>query len=98
MMDLSKAYQAIHTSEMDLHLRRFLFRRHPHQPWEVFGYARANFGDLAAGLMLEIGKRCVADLGEAIDPQAAQQLRDKSYVDDSILGGSQADVKRMRGD
>ena len=25
MMDLQKAYQAIHTSQMDLHLRRFLF-------------------------------------------------------------------------
>ena len=34
----------------------------------------------------------------SIDPQAAEQLRMKSYVDDSILGGSPEDVARMRGE
>ena len=98
MMDLNKAYQAIHTSVMELHLRRFLFRSDPREPWTTYGYTRANFGDLAAGLMLEVGKRRVANLGNEIDPQAAQQLRDKSYVDDSILGGRHSDVRRMRGE
>ena len=55
IMDLKKAYQAIHTSPMELHLRRFLFRASPDQVWETFGYTRANFGDLSAGLMLEVG-------------------------------------------
>ena len=98
MMDLNKAYQAIHTSTMELHLRRFLFRRSPSEVWTTYGYTRANFGDLSAGLMLEVGKRRVANLGQDIDPQAAQQIRDKSYVDDSILGGSSEDVERMRGE
>ena len=97
VMDLKKAYQAIHTSPMELHLRRFVYRDSPDLEWETYGYTRANFGDLSAGLMLEVGKRRVADLGEGIDPQAAEQLRTKSYVDDSILGGSRADVERMRG-
>ena len=83
---------------MELHLRRFLFRHNTQDPWMTFGYTRANFGDLAAGLMLEIGKRRAANLGYNIDPLAAQQLKDKSYVDDSILGGSRADVERMRGE
>ena len=56
-----------------------------------------NFGDVAAGLMLEVGKRRVANLGEHIDPLAADQLRSKSYVDDSILGGSREEVAWMRG-
>ena len=98
MMDMKKAYQAIHTSTMELHLRRFLFRRQPSESWITYGYTRANFGDLAAGLMLEIGKRRIANLGMTIDPQAAQQLKDKSYVDDSILGGSSQDAERMRGE
>ena len=98
MMDLNKAYQAIHTSPMELHLRRFVFRHCPQDPWATYGYTRANFGDLAAGLMLEVGKRRVANLGHDIDPQAAIQLKDKSYVDDSILGGSRSDVERMRGE
>ena len=97
MMDLQKAYQAIHTSSMELHLCQFLFRRRPQDPWEVFGYTRANFGDVAAGLMLEVGKRRLANLGSDLDPQAADQLKNKSNVDDSILGGSNSDVERMRG-
>ena len=98
IMDLKKAYQAIHTSPMELHLRRFVFRSSPDLAWETYGYTRANFGDLSAGLMLEVGKRRVANLGAHIDPQAADQLRTRSYVDDSILGGSSADVSRMRGE
>ena len=37
-------------------------------------------------------------MGQDIDPMAVEQLRSKSYVDDSILGGSQSDVERMRGE
>ena len=40
----------------------------------------------------------MAELGEQIDPMAAQQLRDYSYVDDSLMGGSAEDVARMRGE
>ena len=98
IMDLKKAYQAIHTSPMELHLRRFVFRASPDLAWETYGYTRANFGDLSAGLMLEVGKRRVANLGADIDPQAADQLKTRSYVDDSILGGSVDDVSRMRGE
>ena len=98
IMDLKKAYQAIHTSPMELHLRRFLFRPRPDQAWATYGYTCANFGDLSAGLMLEVGKRRVANLGADIDPQAAEQLKSQSYVDDSILGGSLDDVTRMRGE
>ena len=64
MMDLQKAYQAIHTSAMELHLRRFLFRPDPDSEWTTYGYTRANFGDLAAGLMLEVGKRRIANMGQ----------------------------------
>ena len=35
---------------------------------------------------------------ELSGPKAAQQLKDNTYVDDSILGGSKADVQRMRGE
>ena len=97
MVDLCKAYQSIHTSETELHLRRFVFREDPCSDWEVFGFERVTFGDLAAGLVLEVAKRRVANLGEEIDPLAAQQLKDFTYVDDSIMGGSREEVDRMRG-
>ena len=97
MTDLKKAYQAIHTGPMELHLRRFLFRESRDQQWEDFAFTRATFGDLAAGLILEVAKRRVAELGQHIDPMAARQLREYSYVDDSLMGGSQEDADRMRG-
>ena len=97
MVDLQKAYQAIHTGDLELHLRRFLFRESPEQPWEIFAFTRATFGDVSAGLVLEVAKRKVAELGLAMDPMAARQIMDYTYVDDSVLGGDRQDVHRMRG-
>ena len=98
MADLKKAYQAIHTGPMELHLRRLLFREDPVHPWEVFAFTRATFGDVAAGLVLEVAKRRVAELGVDLDKKAAQQLQDFTYVDDSILGGTPEEAQRMRGE
>ena len=47
--------------------------------------------------MLEVAKRRVAQLGRDIDPQAAQQLKDQSYIDNTVMGGSQEDIKQMCG-
>ena len=98
MTDLRKAYQSIYTGEMELHLRKFLYRRDPKDQWEDLAFTRATFGDVAAGLVLEVAKRRVAEMGREIDPMAAQQLADYSYVDDNLMGGSPEDVQRMRGD
>ena len=95
--DIVKAYHAIHTREDELHLRRFLWRNKPSDLWKVCAFTRATFGDSPAGLLLEIAKKRAADLGESIDPEAARQLREKTYVDDQVSGGSAEDVKRMRG-
>ena len=43
MMDLRKAYQAIHTSETELHLRRFFYRKDPGKPWMTLVYTRATW-------------------------------------------------------
>ena len=96
--DLQKAYQAIHTGPMELHLRRFVFREARDKDWVDYVFTRATFGDVAAGLILEIAKRRVAEMGSGIDPEAAEQLKNYSYVDDSIMGGSAQDVARMRGE
>ena len=57
MTDLKKAYQSIYTGEMELHLRKFLYRRDPGDKWEDLAFTRATFGDVAAGLVLEVAKR-----------------------------------------
>ena len=97
VLDLKKAYQAIHTGEQELHLRRFLWREDPSQPWTTYGYTCATFGDLPAGLLLEVAKRRVADLGQELDPKAAYQIKHCAYVDDVVVGGELQDVLRMKG-
>ena len=96
--DLKKAYQSIHTGPLELHMRRFLFRESCKEEWADYAFTRCTFGDVTAGLILEVAKRRVAEMGKDIDAQASQQLQDFSYVDDSIIGGSAEDVKRMRGE
>ena len=45
MYDLSKAYQAMKTGPLELHLRRIKYREDPSQPWRTLGYNAATFGD-----------------------------------------------------
>jgi hypothetical protein len=80
-----------------LHLRRFLWREESTDVWKVYSYTRAHFGDLSAGFLLEIAKRKVAEQGRFIDPLAAEQLLESSYVDDGVMGGSPEDMDRMQG-
>ena len=98
MADLKKVYQAIHTGEKELHLRRIVYRKTPGEEWEDYGYTRATFGDLAAGLLLEAAKRRAADEGEQLDPLAAKRLRDNVYVDEICGGGSPEEVEKIVGE
>ena len=38
-----------------------------------------------------------ADDGEHIDPEAARKIKDDSYVDDNVSGGTAEEVSRMMG-
>ena len=98
MLDIQKAYQAICMSLMELHLWRFLFRDNPADQWQTYGYARANFGNMAAGLILEVAKRLVTDMGCHIDLVAANQLENQAYVDDVVMGDNEGDIIWMRGE
>ena len=96
-MDLSKAYQALHTGEKEANMRLFLWRENPGADWKTYSYDRVNFGDLIAAVCLELGKKITADLGRSIDPQACNLLQEAMFVDDFLGGGSPEDVERMRG-
>jgi hypothetical protein len=98
MFDLTRAYKAVHTRDLKLHVQRFLWRSSSEDTWITMTYTRATFGDVAAGLLLEVAKKKVAELGRDIDPMAADQLRDTTYVDDVMAGGSMEDMTRMKGD
>ena len=97
-MDISKAYQSLHTGKKEADLRLFLWRKNPGNPWETYSYDRVNFGDLIAALCLELAKKWTAELGATIDEKASQLIIEAMYVDDFLGGGSSEEVDRMRGE
>ena len=97
--DLTKAYQSISTGEIERHVRRIVWRWGDiSADWNIYGYNVVTFGDRVAGLVLELVKGIAADLGEEIDPEASNQIRRKTYVDDGAGGGSKEQVARFRGE
>jgi hypothetical protein len=101
MVDLSRAYQALHTGtdSTEKFTRLFVWRRSPEDLWETYGYDRVTFGDTAAACALELAKRRAATLGRHIHPATADQLANKMYSDDGALAGSShAELLKMRGE
>merc|ERR1711867_76616 len=96
--DLSKAYHSLRTGPRELHLRRFIHRFSEEEDWQVYGMEVVAFGNMPAALALELAKELMAELGQDIDPMAANQLLRNSYVDDVGGGGAESDVDRMRGE
>ena len=97
VFDLTKAYNSLHTGPVEKHLRRFVYRFDPSGDWEDYAFDVVAFGDNPAANCLEIGRDMVADAGVQIDPVASRKLKDDSYVDDNVGGGTEAEVKRMMG-
>ena len=78
-------------------MRRVVWRFSPEDPWTTYGVDRMHFGDRVAATGLEVAKRKVADVGEAIDPDAAEMIK-KGYSDDGVGGGTKQDVERLMGE
>ena len=96
--DMTKAYQSISTGETERHVRRIVWRwGDVKSNWEIYGYNVVTFGDQVAGLILELVKKLAADMGMEIDPEASDQIRHMTYVDDGAGGGSRSQVERFRG-
>ena len=97
LFDLSKAYNSLHTGLVERHLRRFVYRFNPEEDWADYAFDCVAFGDNPAANLLEIGRNMTADAGESIDPEAARKLKQDSYVDDNLSGGTREEVERMVG-
>merc|ERR1712236_101412 len=80
-----------------MHMRRLVWRFDPTAPWTTYGVDRMHFGDRVATTGLEVAKRTVADVGEAIDPAATAMIK-KGYSDDGVEGGTKKDVTRLMGE
>ena len=99
MVDLARAYQALHMGPMKRYTGLFLWRRRLGEKMETYGYDRVTFGDVEAATALEIAKGKAAEAVYNIHPYTATQLREKMYSDDgTIAASSREELQRMRGD
>ena len=97
-LDLTKAYFSMKTGEVELHLRRVVWRYGKvDEEWRHFVYETVSFGDKPAGVYLDIVINQAADRFHSIDPEAAEKIKNDRYVDDIATGGSPSQVKRMAG-
>ena len=96
-IDLAKAYNTLRTWLLERHLRRFVWRMSPSEDWQDYALDRVHFGDACAATQLEVAKDMIADLGAAIDPEAARRIHDDMYVDDGLTGGDEQQVARFVG-
>ena len=98
-MDLSKAYQSVHTGITEKHVRRVVWRwGNKDAEWTDYAWAVMTFGDTLASLILELVKKIGADLGRDIDEEAVEVLLESTYVDDTLGGGTTEMVERFMGD
>ena len=59
-MDLAKAYNTLRTGLVERHLRRFVWRFNPTEPWQDYALDRVHFGDAPASTQLEVGKNILS--------------------------------------
>ena len=95
--DLSKAYNSMKTGLTERHLRRFVWKFADESDWTDFAFDVVHFGDRSAVCQFEVAKDLIADTYEYIDPEAAQRIRDDTYVDDGVSGGNEQQVRRFIG-
>ena len=93
--DISKFYQSVLVGERDQHLRRVL-----HNPGgkllkpKVYKTMTVNFGDKIAGCIAQSALRSTANAFKGIDAEAAERIKDDSYVDDTVTGARNLEAAR----
>ena len=98
VFDLSKAYHQIMCHDLEKMTRLVVWRDgDTSKPFKVYGNTRVGMGDRPAVNALELGTDKAAEVGEHIDPPAAEKLKRDRFADDVLTGGDKAMVLRMRG-
>ena len=96
--DVTKAYHALRTGEIEMHIRRVVYRKSKTDPWETYGFLCVSFGDICAQAILECCLKKVAKTYSYIDEQAALIILLDRFVDDLPSGSDlKEDILRLRG-
>ena len=84
--DIKKMYNAIHTSIIDQHTHRFLWRNmNPNRPPDHYILKRVTFGDRPSGAIAILALRKTAEMFSDKFPKAAEIVGNDSFVDDIIF-------------
>ena len=97
--DVTKAYHGLRTGEIEMHLRRVVYRKTDSNSWKTYGFLCVSFGDIAAQAILECCLQRVAKLYRDIDWVAALIIEVDRFVDDLPSGSDMIEViNRLRGE
>ena len=96
--DLKKMYHSIHTTNVEKHVRRILWRdMNKKVPPKIYGFERVTFGDRPAAAIAAIAISETAKLYSHIDPVAAKKIEEDIYVDDLATGAeTKAEIEALK--
>ena len=85
--DIKKMYNTIHTTEPEKHMRRLLWRfGNVNEKFKTYGVNRVMFGDRPAAAICSVAIRETAEIYKSIDEDAAEKIKNDTYVDDITTG------------
>ena len=84
VVDISKMYNSIHTTETEHHTHRFLWRDYENRKPDVYIITRVNMGDRPAAAISSEVIRQTGDKFKGQHPRVAELLHTNTYVDDIV--------------
>ena len=89
--DISKMYHCVKTGELEANLRRLLWREcEQHRPPDIYCFEKVTFGDRPAGCIVVSALQATADMFSHLSKNAAEVLKQDSYMDDTLSGSNTA--------
>ena len=84
--DIRKMYTRLRTTPTEKHLRRLIWRLNEEESWRTFGVTKVMFGDRPAATITSVAIRETADLYKHVNEEAADKIKNDTYVDDVTTG------------
>ena len=96
--DMSKMYHSVHTTIIEKHIRRILWRdMQVDKPPKTYGFETVTFGDKPAGAICSAAIQVTAETYSDIDEDAAMKIKRDAYVDDIATGAETTDrIEEMK--
>ena len=96
--DITKAYYALVTGLMEMHLRRVVWRKDRTGNWDIYGFLCVSFGDRPAAVILDVVIKLTVQMFGGLDLLAAKRLKEDMFVDDLVSGGTDDEISRYVGE